>query len=168
VTAPVFGELDAHLMREGKHPRLHDKLGAHPAPGGTQFAAWAPNASAISVIGDFNGWTPGKHPLAPIGDTGVWQGFVPKVGKGALYKLHVRSRVRDYQVAKADPFALRHQEAPGTASVVWSTDYTWGDAEWMASRGGKSAPNAPMAIYEVHLGSWMRVPEDGNRSLTYK
>jgi 1,4-alpha-glucan branching enzyme len=165
---PEFGELDAHLMREGKHPRLHEKLGAHPIDGGTQFATWAPNAAAVSVIGDFNHWTPGKHPLVPLGDTGVWRGSVPGVKKGDLYKLHVRSKLRGYEVAKADPYALRHQEAPGTASVVWTTEYTWRDAAWMAARGDKSTPGAPMAVYEVHLGSWMRVPEDGNRSLTYK
>jgi 1,4-alpha-glucan branching enzyme len=163
-----IGELDLHLFREGKHPRIHEKLGAHPVPGGTQFAAWAPNASAVSVVGDWNGWKPGVNALAPVGNTGVWRGVVPGVGKGALYKLHVRSRTGDYEVAKADPFALRHENAPGTASYVWSLDYTWRDAEWMAARAARSRPDAPISIYEVHLGSWMRVPEDGNRSLTYE
>jgi 1,4-alpha-glucan branching enzyme len=161
-----FGELDAHLMREGKHPRLYDKLGAHAVAGGMQFATWAPNAAAVSVIGDFNGWKAGANPLKRIGDTGVWTGVVPGVAKGTLYKLHVKSR-HGYEVAKADPYALRHQVAPGTASIVWSTEYQWRDAAWMASRAGKSKPDAPMSIYEVHLGSWMRKPEDGNRSLTY-
>jgi 1,4-alpha-glucan branching enzyme len=166
---PAFGELDAHLMREGKHPKLYEKLGSHPVAGGTHFAVWAPHASHVSVIGDFNGWKPGANPLAPIADTGVWQGFVSDVAKGALYKLHVRSRVRpDYEVAKADPYALRHETAPGTASIVWNTQYTWKDAAWMASRKERSSRGAPMSIYEVHLGSWMRVPEDGNRSLSYQ
>jgi 1,4-alpha-glucan branching enzyme len=165
---PEFGALDAHLMREGKHPRLHDKLGAHVVAGGTQFATWAPSAAEVSVIGDFNGWKPGAHPLAPIGDTGVWQGVVSGVGKGALYKLHIRSKVRGYEVAKADPFGLRHEVPPGTASVVWEATHAWGDAAWMNSRADRSAAGAPMSIYEVHLGSWRRVPEDGNRSLTYK
>jgi 1,4-alpha-glucan branching enzyme len=166
---PAFGELDAHLMREGKHPKLYEKLGSHPGPGGTQFAVWAPHASHVSVIGDFNGWRPGTNPLSPIADTGVWQGFVKDVGKGALYKLHVKSRVRpDYEVAKADPYALRHETAPGTASIVWKSEYTWKDAAWMASRKERSSGGAPMSIYEVHLGSWMRVPEDGNRSLSYQ
>ena len=164
---PDFGELDAHLFREGKHPRLHEKLGSHPVDGGTYFATWAPNAAAVSVIGEWNNWKPGIHALAPLGDTGVWQGFVPKVGKGALYKLHIKSKHRGYEVAKADPFALRHEVAPGTASYVWTTEYTWQDAEWMKTRADKSTPNAPMSIYEVHLGSWMRVAEDGNRSLSY-
>jgi 1,4-alpha-glucan branching enzyme len=163
-----FGELDAHLMREGKHPRLHEKLGSHPTDRGTYFAAWAPNAASISVIGDFNHWQPGANPLEPIDDTGVWKGFVPDVGKGALYKLHVRSKTKGYEVAKADPYALRHEVAPGTASIVWSLDYTWGDAAWMKTRADKTSCHAPVSIYEVHLGSWMRVPEEGNRSLTYR
>jgi 1,4-alpha-glucan branching enzyme len=165
---PTFGELDAHLMREGKHPRLHDKLGSHPTAEGTYFAVWAPNAAAVSVIGDFNGWKAGVNALAPIGETGVWQGFVPKVGKGALYKLHIRSKLRGYEVAKADPYALRHEVAPGTASIVWTNEYEWHDAEWMKKRAIHSTCDAPVSIYEVHLGSWMRVPEEGNRSLTYR
>jgi len=164
-----FGELDAHLMREGTHPRLHDKLGSHPTTDGTRFAVWAPNAAAVSVIGDFNQWTPGAHPLHELpGTGGVWAGFVPGVARGALYKYHVQSRLRGYQVAKADPFAIRHEREPNTASIVWTTAYAWGDAAWMASRAARSRPDAAMAIYEVHLGSWMRVPEDGNRSLGYR
>jgi len=167
--AHAFGELDAHLMREGTHPKLYEKLGAHPDATGTQFAVWAPHAKAVSVIGDWNKWTPGANPLTPIGQTGVWQGRVDNVGRGALYKLHIRSHKRDYEVAKADPYALRHETAPGTASVIWTIDdYIWGDAAWMASRRAASVRTAPIAIYEVHLGSWMRVPEEGDRSLTYR
>jgi len=165
---PVFGELDAHLMREGKHPRLHEKLGSHPTADGTAFATWAPNAAAVSVIGEFNGWRPGVHALAPLGDTGIWHGFVPGVGKGALYKLHVKSKQRGYEVAKTDPFALRHEVAPATASIVWTTDHAWRDDAWMKSRAARSSCDAPMAIYEVHLGSWMRMPEAKNRSLSYR
>jgi 1,4-alpha-glucan branching enzyme len=165
---PALGDLDIHLFREGKHPRLHEHLGSHPQDGGTHFAAWAPNASAVSVIGDFNGWQPGANALEQLGDTGIWQGFVPNVGKGTLYKLHIRSKLRGYEVAKTDPFALRHEVAPGTASIVWTTDYTFHDAEWMVSRAARSSCTAPVSIYEVHLGSWMRVPEEGNRSLTYR
>ena len=165
----VFGELDAHLMREGTHPRLHDKLGAHPAARGTYFAVWAPSALAVSVIGEFNQWTPGADPLRELpGTGGVWTGVVPAATRGALYKYHVRSRLRGYEVAKADPFAIRAECPPGTASVVWSADHAWRDAAWMADRAARSRPDAPVAIYEVHLGSWMRVPEDGNRSLTYR
>jgi 1,4-alpha-glucan branching enzyme len=165
--AAFWGDLDAHLFSEGKHPRVHEKLGAHVVAGGTRFATWAPNAAAVSVIGDFNNWTPGANPLEPVGESGIWHGVVPGIGKGTLYKLHVRSKLRGYEVAKADPFALRHQVAPGTASIVWSTEYTWDDKAWMSSRAEKNACAAPISIYEVHLGSWMRVPEDGNRSLTY-
>jgi 1,4-alpha-glucan branching enzyme len=165
----AFGELDAHLMREGTHPRLYDKLGAHPIAGGTQFSVWAPNAEAISVIGDFNQWTPGRNPLRELPDTGgVWTGFVDGVGRGGLYKYHLQSKVAGYRVDKADPFALRHEREPHTASLVWTADYEWGDAAWMADRAARSRPDAAMAIYEVHLGSWMRMPEDGNRSLTYR
>ncbi|NVB77287.1 MAG: 1,4-alpha-glucan branching protein GlgB [Kofleriaceae bacterium] len=164
--AADFGDLDAHLFREGKHPRLFEKLGSHLAPGGVKFATWAPHATAVSVIGDFNGWKPGANPLERLGETGVWHGFVPGVAKGALYKLHIRG-TNGYEVAKADPFALMHEKAPGTASFVWTLEHRWSDGEWMKSRGARSAYGAPVSIYEVHLGSWMRVPEEGNRSLTY-
>ncbi|HMG52048.1 MAG TPA: 1,4-alpha-glucan branching enzyme, partial [Kofleriaceae bacterium] len=142
----VFGELDAHLMREGTHPRLHDKLGAHPTPGGTRFAVWAPNALAVSVIGDFNRWAPGAHPLRELAGTGgVWSGEIPGVGRGALYKYHVRSRLRGVEVAKADPFAIRHELPPSTASIVWTTEHAWRDAAWMAGRAARSRPDAPIA-----------------------
>jgi len=163
-----WGELDSHLFREGKHPRLHEKLGAHAVPGGVHFATWAPSAAAVSVIGDFNGWTPGANPLEQLDDTGVWHGTVKGVGQHALYKLHIRSKHNNYEVAKADPFALRHEVAPGTASIVWSGDHAWGDAAWMKSRTKKSDPTAPISIYEVHLGSWRRKADEGNRSLSYR
>jgi 1,4-alpha-glucan branching enzyme len=164
----TFGELDAHLLCEGKHPRLHEVLGAHATSSGTRFSVWAPNAAAVSVIGDFNKWKPGANPLELVSTTtGVWTGVVPDVGRGQLYKYHVRSKVRGYEVAKADPFALRNEVAPGTASIVWEHDYAWRDDEWMKSRAARSSTSAPISIYEVHLGSWMRVPEDGNRSLSY-
>jgi len=162
----VFGELDAHLMREGKHPRLFEKLGAHPARGGTRFAVWAPHADSVSVIGDWNEWKPDATPLAPIGDTGVWQGIAPGVGHGARYKYEIAKGA--YRVAKADPFALRHQLAPETASIVWQRAFTWSDARWLRARQGFDARSSALAIYEVHLGSWRRVVEEGNRSLGYR
>ena len=172
MTAPAkpgdaFGELDAYLMREGKHPRLHEKLGSHRVGDAVRFAVWAPNAAVVSVIGDWNSWEPGVHPLEPVGDTGVWQGLVTGVPKGALYKYHLTSKQAGYVVAKADPYAIRHELAPGTASIVWEAPYEWRDAAWMSSRASASDPAAPISIYEVHLGSWMRVPEDKNRSLSY-
>ena len=164
----AFGELDAHLMREGTHPRLHDKLGAHPTADGTRFAVWAPNAAAVSVIGDFNHWQAGAHPLRELPNTGgVWSAVVPGVGNGALYKYHLVAKHGD-AFDKADPFAIRHEREPHTASIVWTAQHAWGDAAWMASRAARSQPDAAMAIYEVHLGSWRRVPEDGNRSLSYR
>ena len=161
-----FGELDAHLLREGTHPRLHEKLGSHLEAGGVRFGAWAPHAAAVSVIGDFNGWKPGADPLTRLPDTGgVWTGRVAGLGKGALYKLHIVSEKNGYQVAKADPFAIRHEAAPGTASIVWEAQYTWRDAAWMKERAARSALDAPVAIYECHLGSWKR---DGERLLGYR
>ncbi len=162
----AFGELDAHLMREGTHPKLHDKLGAHLEARGVRFGVWAPNAAAVSVIGDFNQWQPGANPLAQLPNTGgVWGGMITGLARGALYKFHIRSKVAAYEVAKADPFAIRHQEAPGTASIVWSTDHMWRDAAWMKTRAARSRIDAPVSIYEVHLGSWKR---DGDRMLTYR
>ena len=163
----AFGEIDAHLMREGTHARLGDTLGAHVEGNGTRFAVWAPHATKVSVIGDFNAWRPGAHPLAKVGDTGVWQGLVHGVGHGAMYKYAIEGP-RGFRVAKADPYARRQEMPPGTASVVWNGRYVWGDQAWMARRGQASGRRVPMSIYEVHLGSWRRVPEEGDRSLTYR
>ncbi len=147
--------------------KLWDDLGAHVTAGGTRFAVWAPNAAAVSVIGDWNGWRPGVSPLAREGD--VWRGEVAGVGRGALYKFHIQSQHgKGYEVAKADPFARRMEEAPGTASIVWDAPYTWGDAGWMTERAERARFDAPISIYEVHLGSWRRVPEQGHRSLGYR
>jgi len=168
----LLTEDDLYLFNEGTHLRLYQKLGAHVlrANGvqGTYFAVWAPNAEEVSVVGDFNDWDPTGHPLRPRGQSGVWEGFVPDVGKGALYKYFLRSRHHGYQVAKADPFALYAETPPKTASVVWDLAYTRGDQAWMEQRRTRNALDAPIAIYEVHLGSWMRVPEEGNRPLTYR
>ncbi len=162
----AFGELDAHLMREGTHPKLHEKLGAHLQAGGVRFGVWAPNAAAVSVIGDFNQWKPDANRLAQLPNTGgVWGGMIAGLERGALYKFHIKSKIGAYAVAKVDPFAIRHQEAPGTASIVWSTDHTWRDAAWMETRASRSRTDAPVSIYEVHLGSWKR---DGERMLTYR
>ncbi|MHB1161947.1 MAG: 1,4-alpha-glucan branching protein GlgB [Chloroflexota bacterium] len=168
----LLTEDDLHLFNEGTHYRLYDKLGAHPMARGTTrgryFAVWAPNAEQVSVIGDFNGWDNASTLLQPRDRSGIWEGFVPGVGVGSLYKYHIRSRERGYQVDKADPYAFFSETPPNTASIVWDLDYRWGDGEWMERRRGSNALDSPMAIYEVHLGSWMRVPEEGNRSLTYR
>jgi len=158
---------DLYLFNEGSHFRIWDKLGAHPAGGGTQFAVWAPNAESVSVIGDHNGWDAGANPLRPRGSSGIWEGFVPGVGRGAVYKYRIATRGSDYRVEKADPVAFTAEVAPKTGSVVWDLDYEWSDAEWMRTRHGRNAAQSPWSIYELHVGSWMRVPEEDNRSLHY-
>ena len=163
---------DLYLFNEGTHFQLHEKLGAHPSlfntERGTTFAVWAPNAEHVHVIGDFNNWDPTRHPLRPRDSSGIWEGFVPGVHKGSLYKYHIRSRYNGYQVAKADPLAFHTETPPRTSSIIWHLDYTWGDSEWMENRRRGNALEAPMSIYEVHLGSWRRVPEEANRSLSYR
>ncbi len=168
----MISDDDLFLFNEGSHFTLWEKLGAHPAESGgvagTCFAVWAPDAERVSVVGDFNGWDRGAHPLAPRGQSGIWEGFIPAVGRGALYKYHIASRFHGYRVDKADPFGLRHEIPPKTGSVVWELGYEWHDAAWMRGRGARAGLTAPMSIYEVHLGSWMHVPEDGNRALSYR
>ncbi len=169
----LFTDQDIYLFREGNHFRLYEKLGSHllSAGGqeGTYFAVWAPNAEKVSVIGDFNGWDPLAHPLAPRWDSsGIWEGFTAGVGKGALYKYHIVSRYGDYRVDKGDPFAFFWEPPPRTASRVWDLDYLWKDGEWMQNRRQANGLNSPLSIYEVHLGSWRRVPEEGHRPLTYR
>ncbi len=170
--APLLTSQDLFLFNEGSHLRLWEKLGSHPrtldGEDGASFAVFAPNARAVSVIGDFNGWDEARHPLAPLGESGIWESFVPGVKKGAVYKYHVASRLGGYRVDKADPYAVRHEVPPRTGSVVWDLDYRWRDQKWMAARAEKQKASAPMSIYEVHLGSWRRVPEENNRPLTYR
>jgi 1,4-alpha-glucan branching enzyme len=166
---------DIYLFREGTHVRAFEKLGAHPLPRspareeGTHFAVWAPNAATVSVVGDFNGWNPTAHPLTSRPDSsGIWEGFIAGVRTGALYKYHIVSRQGGYTVDKSDPFAFYCETPPRTASVVWDLSYDWGDGEWMGSRGRVNSHDAPWSIYELHLGSWRRLPEEHNRWLTYR
>jgi 1,4-alpha-glucan branching enzyme len=163
---------DLYLFNEGSHFRLYEKLGAHPMTvdetDGTYFAVWAPEAEQVFVTGTFNGWDNASHPLRPRGQSGIWQGFIPGVGKGTLYKYHIRSRHKVYQVEKTDPFSFFNEIPPKTASIVWDLDHGWEDQEWMAKRESRNTLDTPIAIYEVHLGSWKRVPEEGNRSLSYR
>jgi 1,4-alpha-glucan branching enzyme len=163
--------MDLHLFNEGTHVRLYQRLGAHAAEqdgaAGTRFALWAPNAAEVSVVGDFNDWRPAQHPLTRVGASGLWQGFVAGVGKGAVYKYHLQSQLEDYVVDKADPFARMAETPPSTASVVWHDDYRWHDEEWLRRRKERNSTKAPIAIYELHLGSWRRSPDDG-RMLSYR
>lgn len=166
-------DLDIHLFREGNHFKLYDKLGSHltavNGQRGAMFAVWAPNAERVSVIGDFNGWDPSSNPLNARWDSsGIWEGFISGIKKGAIYKYHIVSRHRRYKVEKGDPFALHWETPPKTGSIVWELDYEWCDAEWMKNRRHVNALDSPFSIYEVHLGSWRRVPEDNNRSLSYR
>ncbi len=135
---------------------------------GCSFAVWAPNAERVSVMGDFNNWNKGSHPLRTRGDSGIWEGFIPGITKGTQYKYHVASRYQGYRVDKTDPFALFRQVPPDTASIVWDLQYEWGDQAWMENRHQHNSLASPQSVYEVHLGSWARVPEEDNRSLTYR
>jgi len=169
-TGSGLTEQDLYLFNEGSHLRLWEALGAHPAGEGkgVRFAVWAPDAVRVSVIGSFNGWDEETDVLEPRGSSGIWEGFVPGAERGDLYKYRIRSREAGYVVDKADPVGFRHEEPPRTGSVVWALDYEWNDDAWMGARGEKSARGAPVSVYEVHLGSWRRVPEEGNRSLGYR
>jgi len=162
---------DIYLFKQGNHFRLYEKLGAHVAEHegirGTFFAVWAPNAASVSVIGDFNNWNPQSHPLAARWDaSGIWEGFVPGVGKGAIYKYHVVSNYNDYVVDKGDPFAFYWELPSNTASVVWDLEYKWNDGKWLKNRAQRNSLSAPMSIYEVHLGSWRRDPAEPTRLLS--
>jgi 1,4-alpha-glucan branching enzyme len=169
----LLTEYDVYLLKQGTHFHLFDRLGSHVVTregvSGVLFSVWAPNADQVSLIGDFNGWIPGSHPLRVRDDgSGVWELFVAGLGNGAVYKYHIRSQHRQFTAEKADPFAHCSEAPPRTASVVWDLAYEWGDDEWMARRAQANARNAPMSVYEVHLGSWRRVPEEGDRFLTYR
>jgi 1,4-alpha-glucan branching enzyme len=164
---------DIYLFNEGSHFRLYEKLGAHVSTHaelgrGACFAVWAPNAVEVSIIGEFNRWDKQCHRLQPRGESGIWEGFIPGIQSGATYKYHIASRYQDYRVDKADPFAFYNQVAPEKASVVWDLSYAWEDQDWLENRSRPNALQAPIAVYEMHLGSWMRVPEEDNRPPTYR
>jgi len=158
---------DVWLFNEGAHTRLYERLGAQLVPDGVVFGVWAPNAEQVSVVGDFNDWNVTSHPLVPQHSSGIWQQFVPEVLTGARYKFHIVSDSGAFTVDKADPFAAWSEVAPRTASVVWDTARVWHDEEWMATRPKRNALDAPMSVYELHVGSWRHVDDD-NRSLTFR
>ena len=168
----LLSDDDLYLFNEGSHFRLYEKLGAHIVTEGkttgTYFAVWAPDAEQVFVMGDFNRWNKRRHRLYPKGQSGIWEGFFPRIGRGTLYKYHIISRFNGYRVDKADPFSIFNEIPPKTASIVWDLDYTWSDQEWMATRHQRNGLDKPISIYEVHLGSWRRVADEGNRSLSYR
>jgi 1,4-alpha-glucan branching enzyme len=169
----MLTEHDIYLFREGTHGRLYEKLGCHLTREGAKaradFAVWAPNARSVSVIGEFNEWQPDAHPLRARADaSGIWEGHVTGVERGAAYKYRIVSRNHGEILDKADPYAVYFEMPPRTASRAWSLEYEWADADWMRTRAKRNALDAPMSVYEVHLGSWRRVPEDGFRSLNYR
>ncbi|MBI3469043.1 MAG: 1,4-alpha-glucan branching protein GlgB [Planctomycetes bacterium] len=173
MTGPFLTDYDLYLFAEGTHYRSYEKFGAHVAEldgrFGTYFAVWAPNARRVAVTGDFNEWDSAAHPLSSRGSTGVWERFIPDVRTGAPYKFAIESQYNDYRTEKADPYAFAAETRPGTASKVWDlSGYTWADHDWMAARSRQHSLQAPIAIYEVHLGSWKRVRAQGNRWLTYR
>jgi 1,4-alpha-glucan branching enzyme len=167
----LFTEFDINLFKAGKHYRLYEKFGSHitsvDGVEGTYFAVWAPSAKQVSVIGDFNFWIEGEHQLNVRWDSsGIWEGFIPNVTKGNIYKYKIQSNNNDIKTEKADPYARRCEHPPKTASVVWDDDYKWKDSKWMKKRKKHNALDAPYSVYEVHLGSWKRHLEE-DRFLSY-
>jgi len=163
---------DLYLFNQGRHYRAYEKLGSHltsvDGQPGASFSVWAPNARSVTVIGSFNDWDRDSHPLRALESSGIWEGFIPGVTKGSVYKYHIVSRHHGHVVDKADPFGFWHENPPRTASLVWDLEYQWSDHDWMQNRDRRNSLHAPLSIYEVHLGSWMRVPEEHNRPLTYR
>jgi 1,4-alpha-glucan branching enzyme len=168
----TISDFDIELFSSGKHYHLYNKLGARPTmqngASGTFFGVWAPNALEVSVVGDFNGWHREANVLRLRSDSsGIWEGFVPEVSKGSLYKYCITFK-NGHQVEKGDPFALRWEASPATASVIWDLEFEWNDSTWLANRRASHALNGPMSIYEVHIGSWRRVHEEEGRFMNYR
>jgi 1,4-alpha-glucan branching enzyme len=168
----LITDFDISLLQSGKHFRLYQKMGSHlvehEGEQGVYFAVWAPNASRVSVTGSFNRWNPDSHVLLPRWDkSGIWEGFIPGLQKGEIYKYHV-TMYNGVALEKGDPYAMRWEAPPRTASVVWDFDYTWNDKNWLDQRRKNAGKEKPWSVYEVHLGSWKKKKEDGNRSLNYR
>jgi 1,4-alpha-glucan branching enzyme len=170
--APTLTDYDLYLLGEGAHFRVYEKLGAQlltlEGVPGVRFGVWAPNALRVSVVGEFNGWDGRVHPMRLHPGNGIWEIFIPGLGEGTLYKFEVLAKNDQPMALKADPYAFAFELAPYPASVVTDLAYRWGDEAWMAERGTKQAVDAPLSIYEVHAGSWRRVPEEGHRAMNYR
>src|SRR5436189_232494 len=167
----LMGEVDVHLFAEGQHWRLYEKFGAHLRKigddNGVYFAVWAPNAQRVSVVGDFNGWDGRVHAMRKLIGSGIWELFIPGIGENAHYKFEIRTGSGAIFL-KSDPFAFFSQHGKETASLVYDLSrYRWADAAWMEARRSKNMPRSPLSIYEVHLGSWRRKAEEGNRFFSY-
>lgn len=168
----LLTDFDVALYQAGKHFQLHHKMGSHvvevDGQKGVCFSVWAPNAKRVSVTGDFNGWNPDAHILNPRWDSsGIWEGFIPGIGKGTVYKYHVKT-IDGFGLDKGDPFAKLWETPPKTASVVWEFDYGWKDEQWIKARRESAFKPKPWSVYEVHPGSWKKIPKDGNRSLNFR
>ena len=170
--AAEIGAVDLHLFNEGRHTKLYEKLGAHPVEHegqiGIMFRVWAPNARRVSVIGEWNGWDKRVTEMTTVGGSGIWEGFVPGLQRGTVYKYHLVSNRGGYAVDKADPYGFRQETPPKTGSMIWDLNYSWSDESWLASRATRNGLSAPISVYEVHLPSWRRVADEGNRSLSYR
>ncbi len=169
---PVLTDFDLHLFSQGEHQEAYEKLGAHimtiNGVKGTHFAVWAPNARAVAVTGDFNSWDQRRHPMRVLGQSGVWEIFIPGIGEGEVYKFSIKAQ-NGHILEKADPYGRFSELRPKTGSVVWDiSKYKWKDSKWMKKRAQSQNLDKPMSIYEVHLGSWRKRPDEGNRYLTYK
>ena len=169
---PTLGDQDLYFMGEGKHYNLYEKMGAHSRSldgiQGVSFAVWAPNAKRVSVIGDFNNWDGRLFPMRSMGESGTWELFIPGLAQGSLYKYEIKSNSGAIRI-KTDPFAFGMELRPGSSSRIWDIDsYEWGDNEWIEKRDRVDLFASPMNIYEAHLGSWMRIEEDGNRWASYR
>ena len=169
---PLLTDFELHLFAEGTFFKAYETMGAHlrtvQGIDGVHFVVWAPNASRVSVVGDFNQWDGRRHPMTNRGTTGLWELFIPELTDGTLYKYEIRSRHHDAPLLKADPYAVASELRPKTASIVLArAPYRWKDQSWMTARAQQNPLASPLSIYEVHLGSWMRIPEEGDRWLTY-
>jgi 1,4-alpha-glucan branching enzyme len=169
----LLNDYDIYLYKEGRHFKLYEKLGSHTVEfdgvRGTFFGVWAPNARKVSVIGNFNGWNTAMHLLYNRNDgSGIWEGFIPVIGHGEVYKYYIESAFNNTGIEKGDPYAFMWEEPPRTASVIWDKKFAWADQSWMDKRKNNQDKAKPLSVYEMHIGSWRRCPEEGNRHLSYR